>query len=388
MTPTNKMAEAEAAIIAFAAEKLEAVRTRNLYRRLRPTARGPGMRAEREGRALVSFSDNDYLGLSGDPRVKQAAADAALAYGAGAGASRLVTGDCPLYAELEAGLAAMKGTQAALVFGSGYLANVSAIPVLARPGDHILLDELSHACMHAGARLSGAFVETFRHNDVEDLRARLGASAAARKLVLTETVFSMDGDLAPLSLIAGACAEHDAWLMTDDAHGFGVVNGDNPAPVQMGTLSKAAGGYGGYVCGPRALIDLLVNRARGLIFTTGLPPAALGASIEALRIIKAEPERRETVLAYARLFSRALDLPPAESAIVPVILGSEEKALAASARLADEGFLVAAIRPPTVPPGTARLRVSFSSEHRRKDVEALAAATSDILSDSFSMTEQ
>ena len=381
MTTTNRMAPAQDAIIAFAEEKLEAIETRNLYRRLRPTARGTGIRAEREGRALLSFSDNDYLGLSVDPRVRQAAAQAALDHGAGAGASRLVTGDCPLYADLEARLAAMKGTQAALVFGSGYLANVSAIPVLARPGDHVLLDELSHACMHSGARLSGAFVETFRHNDAADLRARLAASAAPRKLVLTETVFSMDGDLAPLDLIAAACADHDAWLMTDDAHGFGVVHTDNPAPVQMGTLSKAAGSYGGYVCGPHALIDLLVNRARGLIFTTGLPPAALGASIEALRIIEAEPERRERVLAYASLFSRALDATPAESAIVPVVLGTEERALSASAQLLEKGFLVAAIRPPTVPPGTARLRVSFSSEHRLEDVEALAAATSEIFSE-------
>lgn len=381
MTTTNRMAAAQDAIIAFAEEKLGAIEARNLYRRLRPTARGSLMRAEREGRALVSFSDNDYLGLSADPRVKQAAAQAALDHGAGAGASRLVTGDCPLYADLEARLAAMKGTEAALVFGSGYLANVSAIPVLARPGDHILLDALSHACMHSGARLSGAFVETFRHNDVEDLRSRLAASAAPRKLVLTETVFSMDGDLAPLDLIAGVCADHDAWLMTDDAHGFGVVHADNPAPVQMGTLSKAVGSYGGYVCGPRALIELLVNRARGLVFTTGLPPAALGASIEALRIMEAEPERRERVLAYAKRFSRALDAPLAESAIVPVILGSEESALSASTRLADKGLLVAAIRPPTVPPGTARLRVSFSSAHRLEDVEALGAATSEILSE-------
>lgn len=378
MTTTNTMTRAESAITAFAEEKLGAIRARNLYRRLRPTARGGEARAEREGRALISFSDNDYLGLSAEPRVKQAAADAALEYGAGAGASRLVTGDVPLYAELEARLAAMKGAEAALVFGSGYLANVSAIPVLARPGDHILLDELSHACMHAGARLSGAFAETFRHNDIDDLRRRLDASAAARKLVLTETVFSMDGDLAPLDLIADACADYDAWLMTDNAHGLGVVDAFNPAPVQMGTLSKAVGSYGGYVCGPRALIDLLINRARGLIFTTGLPPAALGASIEALRIIEAEPQRRDRVLAYAKLFSRALDLPPAESAIVPVILGTEEAALAASSRLAEKGFLVAAIRPPTVPAGTARLRVSFSAGHRLEDVEALTEATAQI----------
>lgn len=381
MTSCVKMTDAERAITAFAEGKLANIETRNLMRRLLPTARGPDAQARRDGRALVSFSDNDYLGLSADPRVKQAAADAAVEYGAGAGASRLVTGDCPLYRELEERLAQMKGTEAALVFGSGYLANVSAIPVLAGPGDHILLDELSHACMHAGARLSGATVEAFRHNDVDDLRRRLTESNAPRKLVLTETVFSMDGDLAPLNEIAFVCADHDAWLMTDDAHGFGVVDDTNPAPVQMGTLSKAAGSYGGYICGPRALIDLLVNRARGLIFTTGLPPAALGASIEALRIMKDEPERRERVLAYARSFSCAIGSAHAQSAIVPIILGAEENALAASGQLLQRGFLVAAIRPPTVPAGTARLRVSFSSEHRPEDIEFLIAAITEILAE-------
>jgi len=374
MATSDRMAAARRAIAEFAEEKLDRIRARSLHRRLRPTLRSEGGRADREGRRLVSFSDNDYLGLSTDPRVKQAAADAALRHGAGAGASRLVTGDCPLYAELEAALAAMKGTEAALVFGSGYLANISVIPVLARPGDHILLDALSHACMHAGARLSGAIVETFRHNDAEDLRARLAASAAARKLVLTETVFSMDGDLAPLDAIAEACADHGAWMMTDDAHGFGVVDALNPAPLQMGTLSKAAGGYGGYVCGPRPFIDLLINRARGFVFTTGLPPAALGAAIEALRIMKAEPARGARALAHARRFSRALDLPAAQSAIVPVILGSADETLAQSQWLAENGFLVTAIRPPTVPAGTARLRVSFSSGHRQEDVEALCEA--------------
>lgn len=381
MTSCVKMTNAERAISTFAEDKLANIEARNLLRRLSPTARGADAKASRGGQALISFSDNDYLGLSNDPRVKQAAADAALEYGAGAGASRLVTGDCPLYGELEEMLAQMKGTEAALVFGSGYLANISAIPVLARPGDHILLDELSHACMHAGARLAGATVETFRHNDVGDLRRRLAASNAHRKLVLTETVFSMDGDLAPLDDIASACATHDAWLMTDDAHGFGVVDGKNPAPVQMGTLSKAAGSYGGYICGPRALIDLLANRARGFVFTTGLPPAALGASIEALRIMEAEPERRERVLAYAGSFSCAIGSVRAQSAIVPIILGAEERALAASGQLLERGLLVAAIRPPTVPAGTARLRVSFSSEHRAEDVEFLTVSVTEILAE-------
>lgn len=379
MTSCVKMAGPERAITAFAEEKLSGIEARNLMRRLYPTVRGSAARTTRAGRALISFSDNDYLGLSADPRVKQAAADAALEYGAGAGASRLVTGDCPLNAQLEEVLAQKKGTEAALVFGSGYLANISTIPVLVGPGDHVFLDELSHACMHAGARLSGAGVETFRHNDVDDLRQKLAASKAPRKLVLTETVFSMDGDLAPLDDIASMCEAYEAWLMTDDAHGLGVIDDNNPAPVQMGTLSKAAGSYGGYVCGPRALIDLLINRARGLVFTTGLPPAALGASIEALHIMSAEPERRVRVLAYANSFCRVLGRSPAQSAIVPVILGSEEKALKASSQISEQGFLVAAIRPPTVPVGTARLRVSFSSEHRSQDVERLTKVIAAII---------
>ncbi|MBB5519640.1 aminotransferase class I/II-fold pyridoxal phosphate-dependent enzyme [Amphiplicatus metriothermophilus] len=366
-------------LVAYAEEKLAALADKRLTRRLVPTRRGEAARAARDGAALISFCDNDYLGLSQDPRVKKAAAEAALEYGAGAGASRLVTGDCPLYGALEERLARMKGTEAALVFGSGYLANVSAIPVLVRPGDRALLDERSHACMFAGARLSGAHVETFRHNDAGDLARRLAAARSPRALVLTETVFSMDGDRAPLDAIAAACEEAGAWLMTDDAHGLGVVPGDNPAPVQMGTLSKAAGAYGGYVCGPRALIELLVNRARGLVFTTGLPPAALGASIAALDIMAREPERGAKARANAALFCRLIDAPAPESAIVPVILGDPEAALAASQRLSEAGFLVAAIRPPSVPEGTARLRVAFSAVHQAADIERLAAHVRAIL---------
>lgn len=365
------MTSAAQEIAAFAEEKLAALAEKNLVRRLAPTRREAAS-AMRGGRRFVSFSDNDYLGLSQDARVKRAAAEAALAYGAGAGASRLVTGDCPLYGALEARLASMKGSEAALVFGSGYLANLSAIPVLARPGDVVALDALSHACMFAGARLSGARVETFRHNDAGDL-ARVLEAPAARRIVLTETVFSMDGDRAPLAAIADACAAAGAWLMTDDAHGLGVIDAENPAPLQMGTLSKAAGAYGGYVCGPRAFIELLVNRARGFIYTTGLPPAALAAAIAALDIMKDEPQRGRRALAHAATFSRLIDAPKPQSAIVPVVFGAAEDALAASARLYEEGFIVTAIRPPTVPEGTARLRVAFSAAHEAADVTRLGA---------------
>lgn len=358
---------------AFARAKLAAIDARDLRRTLKPTGRAAAGAARRAERNLVSFSDNDYLGLSQDPRVKQAAADAAQAWGAGAGASRLVTGDCPLYAELEERLADIKGTEAALVFGSGYLANISTIPVLVGKGDLVVLDELSHGCMFAGARLSGARTEMFRHNDAGHAEALLAERREGRALLLTETVFSMDGDRAPLGDLAAACERHGAWMMTDDAHGFGVIRQDDPAPIRMGTLSKAVGSYGGYVCGGRALIDLLVNRARGLIYTTGLPPAVLGASLAALEIIETEPERGEAALARAADFCAAIGADAPQSAVVPVILGEARAALGASQRLLEAGFLVAAIRYPTVPEGTARLRVSFSAAHRAEDVERLGA---------------
>lgn len=366
--------DAEASLVRFAAHKLEALGADKLLRRLHPTQRGGDAGATRGGAALISFCDNDYLGLSQHPDVKSAAARAAMDYGAGAGASRLITGDCPLYARLEGDLAQMKGCEAALVFGSGYLANISTIPVLAGAGDAVFLDERAHACMFAGARLSGAAVESFAHNDADDLRRRLAGSNAARKLVLTETVFSMDGDRAPLSAIGEACAEADAWLMTDDAHGFGVVALDNPAPVQMGTLSKAVGAYGGYVCGPRAFIELLINRARGLIYTTGLPPPVLAAAIEALRLMRDEPERAARAMSNAALFSTRIGLGAPQSAVVPLILADAERALQASAALEREGLLVTAIRPPTVAVGTARLRFSFSAAHAPEDVARLADA--------------
>ena len=366
----------------FALAKLADLERDKLYRSLKPTHRTPNARATRGGTELISFSDNDYLGLSQDPRVKKAAADAALRYGAGSGASRLVTGDCPLYAALESALARMKKTEAALVFGSGYLANVSTIPTLVGPGDLIVLDELSHSCLFAGARLSGAQIETFRHNDVEDAKRLLALPCDGRRLLLTETIFSMDGDLAPLAELQMACTEAGAWMMTDDAHGFGVIESDNAAPIQMGTLSKAAGSYGGYVCGPRSLVELLVNRARGLIYTTGLPPAALGASIAALEIIDHEPQRAVKAMENAALFCELIGAPPPESVIVPVILGDETVALDASERLLAQGLLVTAIRPPTVPPGTARLRISFSTDHKTVDIRKLAEATNQILGQS------
>jgi 8-amino-7-oxononanoate synthase len=363
---------------AFAATRLASLEAAGLRRSLNPTRRN-GVAASRGGRELISFCDNDYLGLSHDPRVIAAAADAARLHGAGAGASRLVSGDVPLNRAIEARLARMKGLPAARLFGSGYLANVGVIPVLVGGDDLIVMDALAHACLHAGARLSGATVRLFAHNAIADAGRLLQDRASfGRALVITETVFSMDGDLAPLAALSRLCEIHDAWLMTDDAHGFGVVDIDNPAPVQMGTLSKAVGVYGGYVAGGAALVDLMASRARSFVYTTGLPPPVLGAIDAALSIIETEPERGQRSLAHARLFGALMGLGPVESAIVPIIIGEADAAMSVAAALEQQGMLVTAIRPPTVPPGTARLRVTFSASHSETDIRRLAAMLHDL----------
>lgn len=361
---------------AFAQDKLATLDAGALRRRLTGTERGPEAAASRGGRTLTSFSCNDYHGLSHHPRVVAAAQAALSTHGAGAGGSRLVTGNHPYLTALEARLAAHKGKEAALVFGSGYLANLGITPALAGPKDLVVLDELSHACMWAGARLSGARVVTFRHNDVADLRAKLAAHRAEhpRALLLTERVFSMDGDRAPMEDILAVARDFDAWTVVDDAHGLGIVEDGPRAPLEMGTLSKSLGSYGGYLCASQAVIDLLMCRARSFVYTTGLPPASAAAALEALAILEEETERCARPLMLARRFTAHLGLPPAESAVVPVIVGEAQKALDLSAKLEAEGFLVVAIRPPTVPAGTARLRVAFSAAHSESQVDALAEA--------------
>jgi 8-amino-7-oxononanoate synthase len=374
----------------FAKSKLDVLESQNRRRRLSPTRRVDGLWVERDGRRLLSFSCNDYLNLSHHPAVKQAAAAAALAYGAGAGASRLVTGDYPLLAKLEGRLARLKGTEDACLFGSGYLANIGIIPTLMGPGDLILVDALAHACIWAGAQLSGAEVLTFRHNDPAHARTLLDARrhAARRAMLATDGVFSMDGDLAPLDALSELCRDYDTWLMTDDAHGVGVLAGGRGSaaefpgasvPLQMGTLSKAIGGYGAYVCAPSPVVELLKTRARSAVYSTAPPPASVGGALAALDIIESEPDLVAKPLANARAFTRLLDLPEAQSAIVPVIIGGAAAALEASRTLAEQGFLVVAIRPPTVPAGTARLRVAFTAAHADSDILRLAQALRPLL---------
>jgi 8-amino-7-oxononanoate synthase len=367
----------------FAAAKLAALDRGGLRRALVETERD-ALYVERNGRRLLSFSCNDYLNFTQHPAIKAAAIAATERYGVGSGASRLVTGNHPLYAELEARLARLKDTEAACVFGSGFLANTGIIPALIGPDDLVLLDELAHACLWAGARLSRATALVYRHNDLdhaEDL-LRQHRGRHSRALVATDGVFSMDGDIAPLVELGRLARQHDAWLLWDDAHGIGVVGrgrgstiaGREPAEValQMGTLSKAIGAYGGYLCASQPVIDLMGNRARTLIYSTGLPPATVAAAIAALDLIARDPDYAARPLAKARAFTRRAQLPEAQSPIVPIVLGSAQAALAASRRLEDEGFLVVAIRPPTVPEGTARLRVAFTAAHPDGEIERLA----------------
>ncbi|PKQ09664.1 MAG: 8-amino-7-oxononanoate synthase [Alphaproteobacteria bacterium HGW-Alphaproteobacteria-12] len=369
----------------FAHDKLDALEARSLRRWLIETDRREGAIAYRGGRRLVSFCCNDYLNLSQNAEVKRAAIEATAKYGTGSGASRLVSGNHPLFAELEGKLAALKQTQDGVVFGSGYMANLGILPVLTGEGDLILADELSHACLFSGSKLSGARVEIFRHNDLSHLETLLAAHrrAARHCLIVTDGIFSMDGDAAPVEALAEIARAHDAWLMTDDAHGIGVVGregrgssfmGENKAavPLQMGTLSKAIGGYGGYLCASRAVCDLIRTRARTLVYSTGLPPGSVAAAIAALDFIRENPAYCARALENARSFTRALGRADPASPIVPLILGDAETTLAASKLLEAEGYLVTGIRPPTVPDGTARLRFTFTAGHDGKDIARLA----------------
>ncbi|MGA7404531.1 MAG: 8-amino-7-oxononanoate synthase [Pseudolabrys sp.] len=369
---------------AFAQDKLDDLKRRHLYRALNETVREDGIWIERNGRKLLSFSCNDYLNLTQHPAVKQAAISAIEEYGAGSGASRLVTGNHPLYAKLESRLARFKRAEAACVFGSGYLANAGIIPVLVGRNGLVVVDELSHACIYAGAHLSRGTVITFRHNDVTHARELLATHRGSynHAMIVTDGVFSMDGDLAPLPELVALAEDHDTWVMSDDAHGLGVVGGgrgssfvgnsDIPVPVQMGTLSKAIGSYGGYLCASAPVIELMRNRARTLIYSTGLPPACVGAAIAALDLIEREPSYAAEPVRKAKAFTQRAGLPDAQSPIVPIVIGDEEIALRKSRLLEDEGFLAVAIRPPTVKPGTARLRLTFTAQHPDDQVERLA----------------
>jgi 8-amino-7-oxononanoate synthase len=368
-------------------QKLQLLAAKHQRRALVHTFREEGVVVARAGKRLISFSCNDYYGLSQHPKVIEAAVAATQKYGAGAGASRLVTGNHALYEPLEEALAEYCGAEAALVFGSGYLTNLGVIPALVGKNDVILADKFIHACMLDAARLSGATLLRFSHNNVAHLRMLLEANRGEYQhcLILTESVFSMDGDCAPMAEIQAIAGEFDGWVMLDGAHSLwdkrhGMKDerisvhpsSINPSSIFMGTLSKSLGSYGGYVCGSKVLREYLVNAARSMVFSTGLPPASCTAALAALEILAHDVELQQKPLKHAQYFTQLMGLPLAQSAIVPMVLGENEKALKASAHLAENGFLVAAIRPPTVPENTARLRFTFSALHSQEQIERVA----------------
>lgn len=340
---------------------------------------------------FVLLASNNYVGLATDPRVVEAAAEAARRWGAGAGSARLITGGTRLHDDLESAIAAFKGTDDALLFSSGYLANVGAIPALAGEGDVIFSDELNHASVVDGARLAHARTHVYRHRDVDHLESLLRANASARRtLVVTDAVFSMDGDLAPLPALADLCDEHGAILMVDEAHATGVIGpGGRGAvahfglhgrvPVIMGTLSKALGAAGGFIAGDARLIAFLRNRARGFIFDTAMPAPVAAAALEAVRILQAEPWRPARARAHASalalgLRAQGFAVPEPDAAIIPVVVGGADAALALSATLREAGVLVPAIRPPSVPPGSARLRATTMATHTDEHLARALAA--------------
>ncbi len=342
-----------------------------------------------DGREILNFSSNDYLDLVHHPHVIDRARQALEKYGTGAAGSRLVTGTLPIHEELEARLAKEKGYPAALLFGSGYMANAGTIPVLAGRDDVIFADKLVHASMIDACKLSGAKLIRFAHNEFQSLEGRLrDAPAAGRRLIITESVFSMDGDVAPLKEIAALAEKYGAMLMVDEAHASGIFgphgaglireNGlEQSVTVSMGTLSKAFGGYGGFVACSENLRKLLIQSSRAFIFTTAPPPAVIGAALGALDVFEASPNLGPCLQANAAYFrgllQRAgLDTLQSESQIIPVVIGENEKALAVSQKLRERGIIAAAIRPPTVPAGTARLRLSVTLAHHLDDLEFAA----------------
>ena len=381
--------------LAFCAEEVAAIEAAGLLRRVRALESASEPEVMLNGQRVLCLASNNYLGLAAHPEVVEAAAEAAGRYGAGAGSARLITGGIVLHDELEARLAAFKGTEDAVLFSSGYLANFGTVAALVGLGDAVFSDALNHASIIDGCRLSRADVHVYRHADAGHLEERLAAwrrdaGATARALVVTDSVFSMDGDIAPLPDVVAACERHGAILMVDEAHATGVVGPggrgavagyglDGRVGVVMGTLSKALGAAGGFIAGSADLCTYLRNRARSFIFDTALPPPPAAAALAALRIVEREPDRplrarRLAARLAAGLRAGGYDVPDPAAAVLPVMIGAPAAALALSARLFDAGVLVTAIRPPTVPEGTSRLRATVMATHTDAEIDRAVAA--------------
>ncbi|MBI4750326.1 MAG: 8-amino-7-oxononanoate synthase [Acidobacteria bacterium] len=378
-------------------DELSSIRQQGRYRSLRTVSSPPEAEVIIDGERLLNFSSNNYLGLATHPRLKIAAEAATRLWGTGSTASRSICGNLELHQQLEAVLASFKGSQSSLVrallFNSGYHANTGIIPALMQDGDVIFSDALNHASIIDGSRLSRARTIVYAHRDMVDLAAKLEAyPSARRKLIVTDSVFSMDGDTAPLTEIVELASLHNAWVMVDEAHGTGVLGEQGRGLVnqlgltdrvelQMGTLGKALGGFGAYVVAPEPFIELLINRARSFIFTTGLPPAPVAAAIEALRLIQTEPDHLHRLHQAMHDFGTGLcelgllhTVP--EAPIYPIVLGDETRTMQAMEFLKTRGIFAQGIRPPTVPAGTCRLRMTVMATHTKEHLDqALEALT-------------
>jgi len=370
------------------AERLEELRDQGLYRRLRLIGGPQGPRVTLDGNQVLLLCSNDYLGLANHPRVKGAAAEAAMRWGAGAGASRLISGNMQPHSRLEKRLAAFKGYESALLFGSGYLANTGTIAALARDGEVVFSDELNHASIIDGCRLSRAQTFVYRHGDVDHLSWGLQKAGERAALIVTDGVFSMDGDVAPLADLIDLARRHGCRLMVDEAHATGALGPggrgsvaaaglSGEADVVMGTLGKALGSYGAYVCADRETTVYLLNTARSFVFSTALPPPVAAAGLAALELLESQPERVAQLTTNAVTLRKALNdeglsVGDSETQIVPVAVGEAAATMALSERLLERGVFAQGIRPPTVPEGSSRLRFTVMSTHRREELEHAA----------------
>lgn len=383
-------------------ERVDALAARELYRVRRVVDGSHAVALRVDGQPCLNFCANDYLGLAADPRVADAAANALRDHGTGSGAAALVSGHNRLHRALEEAIADFLGAERALLFSSGWAANLGALPALVGRGDRIASDALNHASLIDGARLSRAEIARVPHADVAAFDAALAEPAGAR-LAVSDAVFSMDGDSAPLSALAERCRQHEATLYVDDAHGFGVAGpcgrgsvaaaglNHEDVPVYVATLGKSLGAAGAFVAGSESLIDYLVQRARTWVFSTAPPPAMAAAALAALRILEAEPERLDALhanVAYFRDAATQLGLPIAGSTtpIQPLMLGDAGVTMSMSRALFERGFWVAGIRPPTVPEGGSRLRITLSAAHERAQIDALLDALSSVFTAQSAMT--
>jgi 8-amino-7-oxononanoate synthase len=379
----------------FIQDQLQSLRKASLYRRLRSVAGEQDAVLTIDGRQVLNFCSNNYLGLANHPALREAAKEAIDRYGCGSGASRLISGNMTLHEELESQIAGLKGTEAALVFNSGFQANTGVIPVLVGEGDVVLSDALNHASIIDGCRLSRAKIFVYRHCDMNELERGLKNSPAdSRKLIVTESLFSMDGDEAPLNDIVSLAEEHGAIVMVDEAHATGVYEPNGAGLVaklgsgerilvQMGTLGKALGGFGAYVAGSKSLRELLINRCRSFIFTTSLPPAVMAMAIAAIDLIKKEPERRQALRDNFQrlrggLESLGYSLGTSQSQILPLMIGDATQCIKLSEDLLQRGVFAQGIRPPTVPPGTSRLRITLMATHTREHIDLALRAFEEV----------